>query len=137
MFVVHGTFLQNKITLIECQNQNIFDTNNIGGSLSISLETLDFRENVLTSTKRCLHYTVYTKKLEDNNSGRCPTGNTKNGNRHRVLNPPGGNGENPCGLPKNSKKVKKRGCKQRFAIERCNPLLTLLWRRPPKMAFKN
>ena len=27
--------------LIECQIQNIFDTNRIGGSLSISLETLD------------------------------------------------------------------------------------------------
>ena len=32
---------------------------------------------------------------------------TRNGDRHRVLPPPGGNGENPGGLPKNSKKVKK------------------------------
>ena len=29
-------------------------------------------ENVLTSTKRCLHETVYTKQLEDNNSGPYP-----------------------------------------------------------------
>ena len=30
-----------------------------------------------------------------------------NGDRHGVLPPPGGNGENPGGLPKNSKEVKK------------------------------
>ena len=53
--------------------------------------------------------TFYTKKLEDNNSGPYPTGNTRNGDQHRVLPPPGGNGENPGGLPKNSKKVKKEG----------------------------
>ena len=40
MFVVHGTFLQNKITPIECQNQNTFTTGKIGGSLSISQETI-------------------------------------------------------------------------------------------------
>ena len=40
MFVVNGTILQNKITPDECQNQNIFTTGKIGGSLSISLETL-------------------------------------------------------------------------------------------------
>ena len=34
MFVVNGTILQMKITPIECQNQNIFDTNKIGGSRS-------------------------------------------------------------------------------------------------------
>ena len=36
-------------------DQNIFDTNKIGGSLSISLQTKDHWEHVLTSTKRCLH----------------------------------------------------------------------------------
>ena len=40
MFVSNGTILQNKISPIECQKQNIFDTNKIGGSLSISLETM-------------------------------------------------------------------------------------------------
>ena len=40
MFVVNGTTLQHKISPIECQNQNIFSTDKIGGSLSISLETL-------------------------------------------------------------------------------------------------
>ena len=39
MFVVNGTILQNKITPIECQNQNTFTTGKIGGSLSISRET--------------------------------------------------------------------------------------------------
>ena len=54
---------------IKWWNQNIFDTNRIGGSLSISLETLDHWEIVLTSAKRCLHSTVYTKNLENDNSG--------------------------------------------------------------------
>ena len=40
MFVSSGTILQNKISPIECQNQKNFDTDKIGGSLSISLETL-------------------------------------------------------------------------------------------------
>ena len=78
MFVLNGTILQNKISLIECQNQNIFITDKIGGSPSISLETLaDQWETVLTSTKRCLHQTVYTENLEDNNSGPCLTGSTE------------------------------------------------------------
>ena len=56
MFVVHGTFLQNKITPVECQNQNTFTTGKIGGSYSISQETFPNQwENVLTSTKRCQH----------------------------------------------------------------------------------
>ena len=46
--------------------------------------------NVLTSTKRCLHETVYTKKLVDDNSGPYLTGSTNNGNRRRVLPPLGG-----------------------------------------------
>ena len=54
-FVSNGTILQTKISLITWRNQNIFDTNIIGGSLTISLETLDHWEIVLTSTKHCLH----------------------------------------------------------------------------------
>ena len=41
MFVLNGTILENKISPIECQNQNIFTTDKIGGSLSISPETKD------------------------------------------------------------------------------------------------
>ena len=78
---------------------------------------------MLTSAKRS------TKNLENDNSGPCPTGSTRNGTNHRVLPPVGGNGVVPGGLPKNSKKVKKRG-KQRFAIEPDNPLFTELWRKP-------
>ena len=49
--------------------------------------------------------------------------------------PPGGNGVNPGGLPKNSKKVIQRGCMQRFTIERGNPLFTDLWRKPQTDGF--
>ena len=56
MFVVNGGILQNKISPIECQNQTVFITDTIGGSLSISVETLaDHWENVLTPTNHCLH----------------------------------------------------------------------------------
>ena len=37
---LNGTILQNKISPIECQNQHLLITDEIGGSLSISLETL-------------------------------------------------------------------------------------------------
>ena len=40
IIVLNGTILQNKISPIGSQNQNIFITDKIGGSLSISLETL-------------------------------------------------------------------------------------------------
>ena len=39
-FVDDGMFLQMKITPIECQNQNTFTASKIGGSLSISQETI-------------------------------------------------------------------------------------------------
>ena len=52
------------------------------------------------------------------------------GTHHRVLPPPGGNGENPGGLPKNSKKVNKRACMERFTIEGDDLLFTDLWRKP-------
>ena len=56
MFVVNGTILQMKITPIESQNQNTYTTSKSGGSPSRSRETLQNQEeNVLTSTKRCLH----------------------------------------------------------------------------------
>ena len=43
---------------------------------------------------------------------------TRNGIRHRVLPPLGGNGVDPGGPHKNSRKVDERGCMQRFMIER-------------------
>ena len=87
----------------------------------------------MTSTKRCLHQTFYTEKLEDDNSDPRPTGSTKTGNRHRVLPPPGGNGENPGGLPKNSKKVNKRGLRSN-GVTCCLPIFGKNLRR---MAFTN
>ena len=109
----------------------------IGGSLSISRETIPNQwENVLTSTKRCLHQTVYTEKLEDNNSGPCPTGSTRNGNRHRVLPPPGGNGEHPSGLPNNSKKVKKEAASTGLRSNGATRCLQNFGENLRRMAFK-
>ena len=54
---------------------------------------------------------------------------------HRVLPPLGGNGQNPGGLHKNSKKVDERGCMQRLTIGRGNPLSTDLWVKPQTNGF--
>ena len=42
----------------------------------------------------------------------------------------------PGGLLKNSKKVKE-DASESLGNERGDPLLTVLWRKPPKMVFKN
>ena len=54
-----------------------------------------------------------------------PTGSIRNGTRHRVVPPVGGNGVDPGGLPKNSKKVDERGRMQRFMIEQGHPLCSI------------
>ena len=84
-----------------------------GGSLSISQETTpNDWENVLISTKRCLHQTVYIKKLEGIRSSPFRIGRTNNGDRQRVLPLFDGNDKIPGGFPKNSKKIKKKdACK--------------------------
>ena len=104
MFVLNGTILQKMISPTECQNQNIFITDenwwislnksgNTGGPLR---KRSDFNQALSTLT-------VYIENLEDNNSGPCHTGSTSNGNRHGVLPPLGGNGVDPGGLLKNAK----------------------------------
>ena len=75
-------------------------------------------EIFLTSTKRCLHQAVYTKNLENDHSGPCHIGSTRNGTHHRVLLPICGNGLDPGGFPRNSKKVDERGCTQMLMMER-------------------
>ena len=60
---------------------------------------------------------------------------TNNGSRHRVRPLHGENGKIPGGLL-NIQKVKEEASKS-LGKERRDPLLTVLWRKPPKMAFKN
>ena len=50
--------------------------------------------------------TVYTNKLENDNSGQCHSGSINTGTNHRVLPPVGGNGAIPGGAHNNSKKVR-------------------------------
>ena len=61
----------------------------------------DFKQAL--STLKRLH-----QEAGGDNSSPFSTGSTNNGNQHRVLPLPGGNGKNPGSLPKNSQKVKKR-----------------------------
>ena len=49
--------------------------------------------------------------------------------------PLGGNGVDPGGLPKNSKKVNEKEGMQRFITERGNPLSTDLWVKPQTNGF--
>ena len=79
----------------------------IGGSLSIILEDPDYWKIVLTSTMRWPQQTVYTKNLENDNSGQCHSGSINTGTNHRVLPPVGGNGAILGGAHNNSKKVHK------------------------------
>ena len=61
----------------EWRKMSTFDAKRIGGSLSINLEISDRWEIVLTSTKRWLNYTVFTKRLEKSNSRRFLSGNIR------------------------------------------------------------
>ena len=96
-----------------CQKENTSTTGKIGGSLSISRETIpnpvrkrsDFNQALSTLNRlqpRSWRTTARAHILLE----------VQGGGWHRVLPPLGGNGENPGVLPKNSKKVKKEvACK--------------------------
>ena len=64
-------------------------------------------------------------------------GSIRNGDRHRVLPPPGGNGENPGGLPKNSKKVKKEAASKDLRSNGATSCLQNFGENLRQMAFKN
>ena len=78
--------------------QNWWITLNKSGSTGPLRNRSDFNEALSTMNH------IYTKNLENDYSGRCPTGSTRKGTHHRVLPPVGGNGVDPGGLH-NSKKV--------------------------------
>ena len=100
-FVDDGMFLQMKITLIICHKKNTSTTRTNGGSVSISQVLTPYHwENVLISSKCCLTWNVYTKKLVKNNSCPLIPGRTNNGSRHRVRPLHGGNGKTPGDLHK-------------------------------------
>ena len=125
--VEDGMFLQIKIMLIICQKKNTSTRNN-GGTISISpVLTLYHWENVLISSKRCLLWNVYTKKLEKNNSCPLVLGKTNNGSRHRVRPLHGGNGKTPGGLFQ-IQRVKEEASKSLWK-ERGDPLLTVFCRK--------
>ena len=129
------TSLRKKVSPIIWRKQNIFDTERIGGSLSINLEKSDRWEIVLTSTMRCPHQTVYTKNLEKDNSGQFHSGTTSNGIHHRVLPPAGGNGAILGGAltisPKLSSYVRSD------LIERWNPLCAVFSQNLRRVDFQD
>ena len=89
----------------------------------------DFKQAL--STLKRLH-----QEAGGDNSSPFSTGSTNNGNQHRVLPLPGGNGKNPGSLPKNSQKSQEERGKQRLVIYRGSPLFTELWRKPQTKSFQ-
>ena len=130
MFVLNGTILQNKMSPIECQSQNIFSTENwwisltksgvIGGPLR---NRSDF--NQALSTLNRFHRESGGQQLRPMPYWKCQQRQSSSSSF-----PFGGNGVDPGGLPKNSKKVNKKGCMQRLKVERGNPLSAELWQKP-------
>ena len=82
--------------------------------------------NILGTTK--LIPSVFI--LEKNNSGPRPTGSASNGNRHRVLPPPGGNV-----VFLRIHRKSRRKSNQRLVIDRGHPLFKDLWRKPQTNGF--
>ena len=110
-FVDNGMFLKMKITLITCQKKNTSTTRTNGGFVPISrVLTPYYWEIVLISSKRCLPWNDYTKKLEKNHTCPLILTSTNNGSWHRVRLPHGGIGKIPCGLL-NIQKVKEEASK--------------------------
>ena len=73
--------------------------------------------------------------MEKNSSRPLFIGRTNNGSRHRVRPLHGGNGKTLGGLLK-IQNVKEEASKV-LGKKRRDPLFTVLWRKPQKMAFKN
>ena len=65
------------------------------------------------------------------------TGSTNNGDQHRVLPLPGGNGKNPGGLPKNSQKVKREEASKVLGKNAETRCLQNFGENLRRMAFKN
>ena len=117
--------LSKKISAIILRQQNTFDTAGIGGFLSIIPEHLDHWKIILTSTRRCPQHTIYTKNLENDNSGQCHFGSINTGTSHRVLPPVGGNGAILGGANKNSKENSHMSDVQSDMIKRWNLLFAV------------
>ena len=112
-FVSNGTILQNKIqTKLVDLSQEVWEHWTIEKSFWLQPSVVYIKP--------------FTSRIwRNDHSDRCRIGSTRNGTRHRVPPPVGGNGVDPGDLPKNSKKVDERGRMQRFMIERWNPLCSI------------
>ena len=86
---------------------------------------------------RCPHGTVYTKNLENHNSGQCHPGNIKNGLHHRVLPPVGGNGASPGGAHDNSNESPQMSLRAKRHDRTVRPVVCRLWTTPQTCDFQD
>ena len=79
----------------------------------------------LSDFNEALSTTIYTKNLENDNSGQCHSGSINAGTNHRVLRPVGGNGAIPVGAHNNSHESPHVSDVQSDMIERGNLLFAV------------
>ena len=103
---------------------------NKSGSDTLPLRKRSDFKQALSTLER-----LHQEAAKKNHSRPLLTGRTNNGSRHRVRLLHGGNGKTPGGLLKKFRKSRKRQAKSWGRTGR--PFLTVLWRKPQKMAFKN
>ena len=124
-----------KITFIICQNKNTFTTRRNGGFIQRSKVLIPCHWGiVLFSSKHCPPCNDYIKKQEKNHTCLLTLTSTNNGSWHRVHLLHGGLGKILGGLL-TILKVEEEA--SQVLNERRDPLLIVLRRKPPKMAFKN
>ena len=134
-FVDDGKFLRMKITLTIWQYKNTSTMRTNGGFIRTSkVLTPSHWEIVLISSKHCLLCNDYNKKQEKKHRYLLTLTSTNNGSWHRVHLLHGGIGKVLGGLL-TIQKVKTEA--SQVLSERKNPLPIKLWRKLPKMDFKN
>ena len=84
---------------------------------------------------RCPHSTVYTKNLENDNSGLCNSGSINTGTNHRVLPPGGGSGAIPGGACNNLKDSPQMSLRAKRHDRTEKPVVCRLWIKPQTCDF--
>ena len=133
-----GTFLQNKITPIRMSESEYFHyRQNWWITLNKSWKQYSTIEKTFWLQPSVVYFkTVYTKKLEDNNSGRCPTGNTKK------WKPASSSSSNLVAMERIlvvflriQRKSLKEDASKGLRSNGDDPLFTELWRKPQTNGF--
>ena len=78
---------------------------------------------------------MYTKNVENDNSGQCHSGSINTGTNHRVLFPVGGNGAIPGGADNNSNESPQMSLRAKRHDRTVRPVVCRLWTKPQTCDF--